>query len=119
MFWSSWLRMRTRPGVSEARRTPKPARPRAAFRPRLEALEGRDVPTTLTVTNASDTGWAGDGSLRGELEAAQSGDTIVFDPSLAGQYIYLTSGSSLVIYQSLLTIQGLPNNPVIDGNFSS
>jgi predicted outer membrane repeat protein len=48
------------------------------FRPRLESLDGRDVPSTLFVTNTSDTGYAGDGSLCGEVAAAQSGDTIQF-----------------------------------------
>jgi predicted outer membrane repeat protein len=76
---------------------------RAAFRPRLEALEGRDVPSTLTVTNNLD---SGPGSLRGEIAAAKNKDTIVFDPSsLKGQTITLTSGQ-LEISKSL-TIQGL------------
>ena len=47
----------------------------APFRPHLEALENRWVPSTLTVTKALDTGALGDGSLRGEIAAAQSGDT--------------------------------------------
>jgi hypothetical protein len=58
--------------------------------PRLDGLEERTVPSTLTVTNNLDTGVAGDGSLRGEIAAAQSGDTINFAPSLAGQTITLT-----------------------------
>ena len=40
MFFSSWLRTRTRPGASEARRTSRPTRRQATFRPRLEVLEG-------------------------------------------------------------------------------
>ena len=55
----------------------------APFRPHLEALEDRWVPSTLTVTNNLDTGAAGDGSLRGEIAAAQSGDVINFAPGLA------------------------------------
>ena len=47
------------------------------------------MPRTLVVTNAPDTGVNVDGSLRGEIAAAQSGDTIVFDGSLAGQTITL------------------------------
>jgi hypothetical protein len=113
MSFFSWLRNRTSNRTTPGRAQHRPAAPR--FRPQLEALEGRDVPSTLTVTNGLD---GGTGSLRGEIDAAQNGDTIVFDPSLAGQYIYLTSGRSLLIYQSLLTIQGLPNNPVIDGDYS-
>jgi hypothetical protein len=115
MFFSSWLRTRTRPGASEARRTSKPARRQATFRPRLEVLEGRDMPSTLTVTNNLDTGVRGDGSLRGEIAAAHSGDTIVFDPTkMTGQQIQLTSGSELYINTSL-TIQGLPTQSVISG----
>ena len=115
MFFSSWLRTRTPPGASEVRRTSKPARRQAAFRPRLEALEGRDVPSTLTVTNTLDTGFAGDGSLPGEIAAAQSGDTIVFDPTtMTGKQIVLTSGDELFIDKNL-TIQGLPAGSVING----
>ena len=72
----------------------------APVRPRLEALEDRWVPSTLTVTNALDTGAAGDGSLRGEIAAAQSGDVINFASSLAGQTITLANGE-LPITRSL------------------
>ena len=59
---------------------------------------------TLTVTTLNDVGVvSGDGSLRGEIEAAAAGDTIVFQPGLTGT-ITLTGGS-LTISQSL-TIQG-------------
>ena len=93
MLFSSWLRKKAQ----------KPTPP-TRFRPRLEALDDRLVPSTLTVTKASDPdGFAGDGSLRGEIAIAQSGDTIVFDPSLNGQNI--TLGSQLVINKNL-TIQG-------------
>src|SRR5262249_12169923 len=74
--------------------------------PRLEALEHRDVPSTLMVTTPADTGCWGDGSLRGEILAAASGDQIVFAPSLAGQTITLTSGTELYLAKDL-TIQGL------------
>jgi len=49
------------------------------------------------VTNPAD---SGDGSLRAAIAAGQSGDQIVFDTSLKGQAITLTSGQ-LAITQSL------------------
>jgi hypothetical protein len=64
---------------------------------RLEALEDRWLPSTLTVLNTLD---SGPGSLRGEIAAASSGDTITFAPSLDGQTITLTSGE-LALTQSL------------------
>ena len=74
-----------------ARSVTRPIRkaPRRA-RPVLEALEDRTLPSTLIVTSNLDTGVAGDGSLRGQIAAASSSDTINFDPSLAGQTITLT-----------------------------
>jgi hypothetical protein len=74
---------------------------RPGFRPRLEALERRDLLSTLTVLNAQD---SGPGSLRDTLAQASDGDVVVFDQSLAGQTIHLTSGS-LTVSQSV-TIQG-------------
>jgi hypothetical protein len=78
--------------------------PRAAarrhFRPMLECLEDRAVPSTLTVTNLND---SGDGSLRCALAQAQNGDTIDFDSGLQGT-ITLTSGE-LPVGQSV-AIQG-------------
>jgi hypothetical protein len=67
------------------------------FRPRLEGLECRNLPSTLTVLNNAD---SGPGSLRDTVAAAQNGDTIRFDPSLDGQTIALTSGE-LAFSQSL------------------
>src|SRR5439155_8702412 len=75
----------------------QPARLWRSFVPRLEPLEDRTVLSTLTVTNPAD---SGDGSLRAAIAAAQSGDQIVFDTSLKGQMISLTSGP-LAITQSL------------------
>jgi hypothetical protein len=86
-----WFQNRLRP-----RTLPR----RHRFRPRVETLDGRCLPSTLTVTNALDTGVAGDGSLRGEIAAAQSGDTVVFAPSLDGQTITL-GGYGLYIDKNL------------------
>ena len=100
MRFSSWLRNWTSNGV-----TRKGARHRAApprFRPQLEALENRIVPSTLIVNSAAD---SGAGSLRAEIAAASSGDTIKFAGSLKGQTITLTSGE-LALDKSL-DIEGL------------
>ena len=75
---------------------------RASFRPQLEALESRWLLSTLTVLNTHD---SGAGSLRADIAAANSGDVIRFDRSLAGQTIRLTSGQ-LVVNKSL-DIEGL------------
>jgi hypothetical protein len=65
------------------------SRPGASCVPRLETLEDRRCPSTLTVMNHAD---SGPGSLRAALAAAQNGDSINFAPHLAGQTIALTSG---------------------------
>ena len=104
MSISAWLRYRKRP-VTRGR-TQSPARRRAGFRPHLESFEDRWVPSTLIVTNTNDNGA---GSLRAQIAAANSGDTIVFDSDLAGQTITLTSGE-LAINKSL-TIEGTPGGP--------
>jgi hypothetical protein len=96
----SWLHKRLT-GQSQTRRTPA-RKPTPRFRPQLEALEDRLVPSTLTVTNNLDDGSAG--SLRYEIGKAHNGDTIKFAPSLDGQRIEL-NGSELDITKSL-TIQG-------------
>ncbi len=67
------------------------------FLPRLEVLENRTVPSTLTVTNTLD---KGAGSLRDTISKAKDGDTIVFASSLNGQTITLIS-DQLEIKKSL------------------
>ena len=64
---------------------------RRALQARLavEQLEGRWVPSTLTVTNNLD---GGAGSLRADIAAAHSGDTVAFAAGLDGQTITLTKG---------------------------
>jgi hypothetical protein len=70
---------------------------RRPFVPRLESLEDRMLPSTLTVLNNLD---SGTGSLRAAITSAKSGDTILFASSLNGQTITLTSGE-LAISKSL------------------
>jgi hypothetical protein len=111
MWLSSWLRnRRSNPARDRDGFQIRPTAPR--FRPRLEPLEGRYLLSTLTVLNNLD---SGPGSLRAEI-AADSKDTIVFDSSLAGQTINLTSGE-LVIDKSL-DIEGPGGNqlPVTVGS---
>jgi parallel beta-helix repeat protein len=108
MFFTSWLR----------KTTVRPA-PAAGFRPRLESLNDRLVPSTLIVTNNVDSYYSPPaGSLRAEIAAAQPGDTIVFDQSLKGKTITL-AGSELFIDKSI-DIEGLgaKNLAVSGGNQS-
>jgi hypothetical protein len=107
----SWLRMKmtARP---RTRRAPS-NRPAPRFRPRLEVLEGRDVPSTLTVMTNLD-GVAG--SLRAAITNAHAGDTIAFAQGLDGQTITLTGGE-LVLNKSL-TIKG-DGLVTISGNHAS
>ncbi len=99
----TWLRVMKRKAVPDACARHGVRRTRAHRNvPRLEELEDRWLPSTLTVLNNLD---GGPGSLRAAIAAAQSGDTINFDPSLARQDITLTSGE-LAITQNL-DIEGL------------
>src|SRR5271166_3369001 len=69
-------------------------RPYRRWSPRLEALEDRALPSTLTVTSVADDGSAG--TLRAILAAAHTGDTIQFARQLDGQTITLTQGQLTV-----------------------
>src|SRR5437879_904462 len=85
---------------------------RSALRLRLEALEPRETPATLTVTNLND---AGQGSLRDCVSVANGNpdaDTIVFAANLANMVINLTTvgdssiGPSGLFVTTPITIQG-------------
>src|SRR5947209_18708959 len=103
LAWLSLLPSANRKSKASRRDPCRAHRPAGRrFVPRVEALECRALPSTLTVLNNAD---SGDSSLRAMLALASSGDTITFDPSLAGQTITLTSGQ-LVIDKSL-DIEGL------------
>jgi hypothetical protein len=82
-------------------RTRRISRPRRSNVPQLLALEDRTLLSVLTVLSNAD---SGAGSLRDTIAAAQSGDTIVFDPSLAYETISLSSGP--LALSSNLTIDG-------------
>ena len=100
MSFFSWLRNQTSNRYLRGRWQRRPVA--QCFRPRLEALEDRWMPSTLNVTNLGDGG--NKGSLRYEIAAAQSGDAIVFDKKLDGGTITLLSGELLI--NKSLTIQG-------------
>src|SRR6516165_8111331 len=101
MWFSSLLRNPKRSGWAERRRMPAPSPKRSTFRPQLEALEDRCVPSTLKVTSNLD---SGPDTLRYEIAQAKSNDTIVFSKWLDGTTILLTSGQLLI--DKNLTIQG-------------
>ena len=94
MFGNSalgWLKASSRDsGKSLTAKRRGNRRRHVSFIPRLESLEDRSLPSTLTVLNNAD---SGPGSLRDTIAAAAPGDTIVFDNSLNGQTITLTSAT--------------------------
>jgi predicted outer membrane repeat protein len=105
MFLSSWLRNSKRSALAAGRRTKTSRRQVDSFRPRLELLEDRWLPSTLTVTNTSDNG---SGSLRAAIAGAQGGDTIVFSRKLfhSGRTTTITLTSNELDLTKDLTIQG-------------
>jgi hypothetical protein len=101
MSFFSWLGIGSYSAAIKRPSRQWPARKPAAFRPRLETLEGRDVPSTLLVTSPKD---HGAGTLRAAIADANPNDVIVLSPKLDGKTITLTSGE-LDITKNL-TIQG-------------
>ena len=101
-----------RPSGAAARRRSHLCQGDRRFRlARIEQLESRHLLSILTVINTSD---SGSGSLREKLGLAVAGDTINFDPSLAGGTITLTSGQ-LSIGTSVHIIGLGANQLTIDG----
>ena len=107
-----WLKqvshLRRRSGRQASGRQP-------SFVPGLLALEDRSLLSTLSVLNNAD---SGDGSLRAVIAEARDGDQIVFDHSLQGQTITLTSGELAVAKD--LDIEGLgADRLAVSGNHQS
>lgn len=73
---------------------------------------GQPASATLIVTNTND---SGPGSLRQAILDVDRGETILFDPSLAGGTIVLTSGQ-LVISRSLTIDASAAISLTVDGN---
>lgn len=79
MRLSSLQRNSERSAPAARRRAAASSSRRAGSCPLVESLEGRCLLSTITVTSPSD---SGAGSLRAVIAVAESGDTIVFSPSL-------------------------------------
>ena len=93
-------------------RGPRGASRALLVRPRLEVLEGRTLPST--VTNLND---ASDGSLRQAILDTPAGGTVDFQPGLSG-VIILTSGELLI--NKDLTVAGPGANVIgVSGNHAS
>src|SRR6516165_6073446 len=88
MGYLSWLRNQQN----------RPARRLARYQPRVEVLEGRCLPST--VTNLND---AGAGSLRDAIASTPSGGTVDFQAGMTGT-ILLTTGELAITKD--LTIAG-------------
>src|SRR6516162_961623 len=101
---------------SRSRRTgcSRPASQRRRnFRPCLEGLEDRCVPTTLFVTSNADNGAAG--TLRSAVQQARKNDTIEIDTT---QTIVLTQG--VIALEKDLTIEAAKNTTAtVSGGFTS
>jgi hypothetical protein len=99
-------------------RMPRTIRKEPALRRlRLEALEGRWLPSTFTVTDTSDSA-TDTGSLRYALANVAAGDMIDFAPAVRS--ITLTSNTTLTINTNLSIVNDQGAGPVtIDGNDST
>ena len=75
-----------------------------------------DDPVTLVVLNNND---SGQDSLRDVVDRAAAGDTIIFDASLAGQTITLTSGEIVLLADMTIDGSALSSQVAISGNNAS
>ena len=89
----------------------KATAPRRTFRPSMECLEDRWVPSTLQVTSSADIATQ-HGTLRWAVATAQNGDTIRLTHAVQSTGITLTQGE-LVLTQQGLTIKAAGDTPVM------
>jgi hypothetical protein len=121
MWISSWLGKRPRSGASG--RTHGSGRKRSSFRPRLEALEDRCLPSQvgLTVTSLAD---SGPGTLRAAIQTADAGshsDKFTISFAVTGTIDLL---SPLPDLNNSIAIQGLGASsltiePAVGASFTS
>src|SRR5262249_44825511 len=112
---SHWFQRQLRPG----RRSRLPRRSRSAFRPRLETLEERWVPTTLKVFSSADDVTM-IGTLRWAVAKAHDGDVIEILPyPRTGQARHITLTHGELFLNHNVTIESVGPEATIDGNFSS
>jgi hypothetical protein len=90
----------------------RPARSLAGYQPRIDVLEGRCLPST--VTNLND---AGPGSLRDAIASTPPGGTVDFDAALAGT-IDLTTGDLAITNDLTITGPGA-DALTVSGNHAS
>jgi hypothetical protein len=117
MWITSLIRNAKRSSESERRHTQAVQRQRSTFRPQLEALEDRWMPSILTVTNTLDNG--SKGSLRYEVAQAEKSGKVTTIDFAQGLHGTITLYGQLNITHNL-TIQG-PGDSVltISGGFTS
>jgi len=120
MRTSSWIRqLFTRPAPRTIRKAPHP------FRPALEALEDRWVPSTIVVNNPTDTPVAGQTDLRQAIALANTNggdETITFDPTVFATPQTITLGGTQLELSDTTgteTITGPAAGVTISGNFAS
>jgi hypothetical protein len=103
MWFSSWLGKRPRSAPVGQRHAL--SRKRSSFRPRLEALEGRWLPSTFVVTNTND---GGAGSLRQAiLDSNGTAGTNTIDFNIPG--------AGVQVIQPLSELPTITNPVVLDG----
>jgi hypothetical protein len=117
MLFTSWLSERLRSTSRTRGMAARPASKRRArssqraFRPGLECLEDRCVPSTLAVTSALDD-VSHHGTLRYAVANARDGDTILLTAAVARTGIALTQGELILNQHNLTIASAAPPMPV-------